>query len=170
MAIVLEAILGLMILASFFVAYMSARTWRIYQVILAEFVFLGIVVFFYMGARTLATLQAWGNLVQTRTTELANLEKQVEQIYTQGGLDATGKQLGGIKRLRVELTRLASDRGGVITDAAVAGVKDGVVQLTLKSPDHGLAVNSVVFAFDQLPIAEGGRYRGEFKVVGVGEG
>ena len=47
---------------------------------------------------------------------------------------------------------------------AVDGVKDGAVQLTLKSPNHGLVPNTVLFAFDQGNLEEGGRYRGEFKV------
>ena len=79
MAIVLEIVLGLMILASFFVAYMSARTWRIYQVILAEFVFLGIVAFFYLGARTLATLQELGR-VYVRLKEPKSAQPILEKV------------------------------------------------------------------------------------------
>ena len=54
-------------------------------------------------------------------------------------------------------------------DAAVDSAKDGVVQLTLKSPNHGLVADTLVFAFDQLTPAEGGHYQGEFKVVTVAE-
>lgn len=167
MALVLEIVLGVMILASFYVAYMSARTWQIYQVVLVVFVFLGTVVFFYLGARTLATHRAWGELVRQQQTELTSLEKQKRQVVEEGGADANGKNVKGIRPLRKDLEKLATDRGGVLVDAAVAGVKDGVVQLTLKSPDHGLVPDSVLFAFDQAPFEEGGRYRGEFKVVTV---
>jgi hypothetical protein len=170
MALVLEIVFGLMILASFYVAYRSARTWQIYQVVLVVFVFLAAAVFFYMGARTLATHQAWGALVKQRQTELANLEQQKQRIGDEGGPDANGKNVKGIRQLRKDLERLATDRGGVLVDVAVVGVKDGLVQLTLKSPEHGLVANSVLFAFDQIPFEEGGRYRGEFKVAAVAEG
>ena len=58
----------------------------------------------------------------------------------------------------------------MLRDVEVAGVKDGAVQLKFKSPDHGLVVDSVVFAFDQAPYEQGGRYVGEFKVTAVAEG
>lgn len=169
MALVLEVILGLVIVASFVVAYMSARTWPIYQVILAEFVFLGAVAFFNLGALTLATHRAWRTLVQQREAELATVEKQKQEIVEGGGQDPNGQPSKGIKQLKDDLFKLAVDRGGVLYDAAVEGVKDGVVQLTLKSPNHGLSANDVLFAFDQGPFEEGGRYRGEFKVASVGE-
>ena len=50
MALVLEILLGVAILASFGIAYFSARTWRIYQVLLAEFLFLALVGFFWLSA------------------------------------------------------------------------------------------------------------------------
>ena len=63
MDLILPIVLGVLILASFFVAYMSAKTWQVYQVVLVVFIFLGTVAFFYLGARTLATHKAWGELV-----------------------------------------------------------------------------------------------------------
>jgi len=169
MALVLEITLGLMILASFFVAYMSARTWPIYQVILAEFVFLASIAFFYLGARTMATHNAWRSVVKRTETELANVDKQIREISAGGAPDANGEPSKGIKQLQEDLHKLAIDRGGVIYDVAVEGVKEGAVQLTLKSPNHGLVANAVVFAFDEAPFEEGGRFQGEFKVSTVAE-
>jgi hypothetical protein len=170
MALVLEILLGVMILASLVIAYFSARTWPIYQAVLVAFVFLGIVAFFYLGARTLATHKAWGELVKQKQQDLQGLEQQTKQILETGGPDANGKQVNSVRQMRKELGKLATDRGGVLTDGEIAGVKDGTVQLKLKSPDHGLQANSVVFAFDQTPFEQGGRYAGEFKVTAVTEG
>ena len=169
MALVLEIVLGLMILASFFVAYMSTRTWPIYQVVLVEFIFLGSVTFFYLGARTLATHKAWRTVVQTYEKQLETVEKQTQDMR-EGISDPSGQvTTKGIRQLKDQLAKLAMDRGGVFYDVAVEGVKDGVVQLTFKSPNHGLAPNSVLFAFDQARFRDGGRYQGEFKVASVAE-
>jgi hypothetical protein len=171
MALAFEIVLGVLILASFFVAYMSSRTWPIYQVILAEFVFLAAIAFMYLGARTLATHNSWRKLVKDRDAQLADLERQIKETREGGPVDPTsGKATPpGVRQLRDQLHRLAIDRGGVMYDVAVDGVKDGSVQLTLKTPDHGLVANTVLFAFDQGNLDEGGRYRGEFKVTTAAE-
>jgi hypothetical protein len=170
MALVLEILLGVAILASFFIAYMSARTWPVYQVVLLVFVFLGGVAFFYLGARTLATHRAWGTLVNNQKAEIERIETQTKELREGGPADAEGVRTPkGIRQLQQDWQKLTFDRGGVIYDAAVDGVKDGVVQLTLKSADHGLTVGTVAYAFGQGAIAEGGRYLGEFKVSLVGE-
>jgi hypothetical protein len=170
MALVLEILLGVAVLASFYVAYMSAKTWQVYQVVLIVFVFLSAVVFFNMAALTLATHRAWRTAVKQRESELASVTKQIQEIQGDGPVDANVPAPKGIRQLKQELQKLATDRGGVFYDVAVAGVKEGVADLTLKSPEHGLVPGSVLFAFDQAKAEEGGRYQGEFKVVAVGEG
>jgi hypothetical protein len=169
MATVLLVIFGLAILASFFVAYMSAKNWPIYQAVLVAFVFLGTVVFFYLGARTLATHRAWRNVVKNQQNELARIESQL--LPLRGGLSPEGPAVPGeIPRLKQELALLTSVRGGAYFDVAADSPKDNVVQLTFKAPEHGLVPNTVLFAVDQKPFAEGGRYLGEFKVVAAPEG
>jgi hypothetical protein len=168
MGMVLLVILGVAILASFFVAYMSAQNWPIYQAVLVVFIFLGAVVFFYLGVRTLATHKAWRNLVQRRQEELANWESQI--LPLRGGISPQGQAVEGeIPRLKNELEKVTNVRGGVYYDVT-ADVKDKVVQLTFKAPEPGLVPNTVLFAFDQKPRSEGGRYLGEFKVVAAPEG
>ena len=170
MALVLEIVLGLMILASFFVAYMSAKTWQIYQAVLVAFIFLGSVAFFYLAARTLATHNAWRTLVNRTKTELETIQKQTQQTVEGGPANAEGqREPKGIRQLQQDMQRYAVDRDGVIYDVTVDEAKDGVLQLTLKSADHGLAANSVVFLFDDAALAEGGGYRGEYKVVAIGD-
>jgi hypothetical protein len=171
MALVFEILLGVMILASFFVAYKSASTWPIYQVILAELVFLGSIGFMYLAARTLATQTAWRNAVKTKQADLTRIEGEIKQIVEGGPADPTSGQPNpkGIRQLQQQLAKLAVERGGVLYDVAVEGVKDGTVQLKAASPEHGLVANSVVFAFDQSKFAEGGRYHGEFKVTTAAE-
>lgn len=169
MDLILPIVLGLMILASFFVAYMSAKTWPIYQAVLVAFILLGTVAFFYLGARTLATHKAWGELVRRLEQETQTAQQQTLELVG-GEQNAQGQPVEGvIPQLKHELEILVSNRGGALFDVAVDSVKDGVAQLTLGSPEHGLVPNMVLFAFDGLPLAEGGRYLGEFKVVAAAE-
>src|ERR1700681_3001900 len=112
MPLVLEILLGLMVLASFFVAYMSAKTWQVYQVVLVVFVFLGTVVFFYMAALTLATHRAWRTAVKQRETELANVTRQIQETQGDGPIDPNAPPPKGIRQLTQELQKLAADRGG----------------------------------------------------------
>ncbi len=170
MDLILPIILGLMILGSFFVAYMSAKTWQVYQVVLVVFIFVGTVVFFYMGARTLATHKAWGELVRRLDQETQTAQAQTIELLG-GEQNAQGQAVEGIvPRLKQTLEVLVSNRGGVLYDVVLDGVKDGVLQLTLKSADHGLVPDTVFFVFDGPAVAEGGRYLGEFKVVAAEAG
>jgi hypothetical protein len=169
MSLVLEILLGVAILASFIVAYMSARTWPIYQVLLAVFLFLGIVAFFYLAARTLKTHDAWRKVVNNATAELERLEKDTATLSGGGPLNEQGvPEPKGIRQLQQDLQKLTIDRGAALFNVTLDGVQDGIMQLTLPSANHGLAPGNVVFAFSQTPLSEGGRYLGEFKVASVG--
>ncbi len=170
MALVLEILLGVAILASFGIAYMSARTWPIYQVVLVVFLFLGLVGFFYLSARTLKTHDAWRKLVNRTKADIVRVEQETEVVRNGGEPNAEGVvEPKGIRQLQQDLQKLAMDRGGVIYGVPVDGVTDGVVQLTLASPTHGLAPGMVAFVFSEVPKEEGGRYLGEFKVTEVGD-
>ncbi len=170
MALVLEILLGVAILASFFIAYMSARTWPIYQVVLVAFLFLGTVTFFYLSARTLKTHDSWRKVVNNARAEVERLERDTKLILEGTQPDAEGViDPKGIRQLQQDMQKLTIDRGGVLYGVPVDGVADGVVQLTLASTDHGLEPGMVTFVFNEVPRAEGGRYLGEFKVTQVGD-
>jgi hypothetical protein len=169
MELLVPILLGVIILASFFVAYLSAQSWPVYQVVLVVFVLLGGVVFFYLGARTLATHESWGKKVVELRQQIQASEQERLQLIG-GEQDQTGQlQPGVIPRLRRELEVLVSDRGGALYDVPVESVKNDTATLTMPRPDHGLVANSVVFVFDQIAPSEGGRFLGEFKVVAAAE-
>ena len=170
MDLILPIVLGALVLASFVIAYMSSKTWQVYQAVLVVFIFLGTVAFFILGARTLATHKSWGELVGNMEREIQTNEQQTLELRGRDQ-NAQGQNVPGvIPQLKQTLEILVSNRGGVMYDVAVDNVKDGVAQLTLKAPEHGLVPNSVLFAFDGTPAAESGRYLGEFKVVTAAEG
>ncbi|MEX2114549.1 MAG: hypothetical protein WD845_15245 [Pirellulales bacterium] len=170
MALVLEILLGLAILASFFIAYMSARTWPIVQVVLVAFLFLGTVAFFYLSARTLKTHDAWRKVVNNAKAEVERLQRDTKLLVEGAEPNAEGLvDPKGIRQLQQDMQKLTIDRGGVLYGVPVDSVTDGVVQLTLPSTVHGLEPGMVVFAFSEVPRQEGGHYLGEFKVTQVGD-
>ncbi len=169
MALVLEILLGVLILASIGIAFLSARNWPIYQAVLVVFIMIGSAVFFYLGARTLATHNAWGKYVKERQDELARIESDTRNLVD-GVPESPGvPAVKGLKQLQADLEKLIVNRGGALFEVAVEGVKDGVVQVKFAGPTHGLVPGNIVFAFDEAPKDQGGRYRGEFKVESVSE-
>jgi hypothetical protein len=166
MGTVLEIVVLLLILASFFLAYMGCKTWPIYQVVLVWFVFAASVGFVYMGARTLKTHQSW------RSAALA-WQKAVDEVQKENVLLQEGIENGaeivepGIEQLEAELHRAVVDRGTVWFRAKVDRIdpKTGVGELTIEKPEpHDIVTKMVLFIFDQQGVAEGGKYLGEFKV------
>jgi hypothetical protein len=134
MAYVLLGILVLGLFASFFIAYMSSQTWPIYQTVLVVFVFIGALVFFYLGARTLATHKNWRNQYNRNREQVAQLEAQILPLT--GGVEKQGTGLeGDIPRLKHELALAINARsGGVYYSVKAASQQNGVLQLTLSPP------------------------------------
>ena len=80
MDLIFPIVLGALVLASFFIAYMSSKTWQVYQAVLVVFIFLGTVAFFILGARTLATHKSWGELVRRTEQEIQTNEQQILEL------------------------------------------------------------------------------------------
>jgi hypothetical protein len=166
MATVLEVFALLLVLASFFLAYMATKSWRIYQVVLVWFVFAAAMATVYLSARTLKTHQAWGST-------LAAWQKAVDEVQRENARLQGGEENGaeivepGIDQLRSELHRTVVGRGTIWFNVSVDKIdpKTGVAELTIERPQpHDIQAKMVLFAFQQKPVAEGGKYMGEFRV------
>ncbi len=166
MGTLLEAVFVLAILASFGLVYMSSKTWRIYQVILAEFVFLAAVTFSYLAVRTLKTQQAWREADAAWHIAVDKIEQQNRDLLA-GKHEQNRVVEDGIEQLNAELQRLANERGSAWFNAAPEKINpdSGVCQLAIEAPDpHEIAPKTVLFVFEEQPAENGGRYLGEFKV------
>jgi hypothetical protein len=131
MAYVLLGILVIGLFASIYVAVMSSKTWPIYQTVLVVFVFIAAMVFFYFGARTLKTHQAWRQLYKNNLAQAEQLEAQILPLT--GGVDPQGHSVAGdIPRLEQELSQAVRARGGgVFYNVKATGLADGVLSVTL---------------------------------------
>lgn len=134
MAYVLLGILVLGLLASIYIAVMSSKTWPIYQTVLVVFVFIAAMVFFYLGARTLKTHQAWREAYNRNLAQAEQLESQILPLT--GGVDLQGTGLvGDIPRLKHELSLAVHSRGGgAFYNVKATGLADGVLSVTLAPP------------------------------------
>ena len=166
MGTVLEVFALLLVLVSFFLAYMASKTWRIYQVILVWFVFAASLAMVYLSARTLKTHQSWRSTYQAWQKAVNEVER--ENALIQGGVEE-GAQIvePGIDQLKSELHRAVVGRGSIWFVANVDKIdpKSGTGELTIESPQpHDIVTKMILFAFQRQTVAEGGKYLGEFKV------
>ncbi len=134
MAYVLLGILVLGLVASIYIAVMSSKTWPIYQTVLVVFVFIALMAFFYLGARTLKTHQAWREAYNRNVAQAEQLESQILPLA--GGMDPQGVSVtGDIPRLKHELSMAVRSRGGgVFYNVKATGLADGVLSVTLAPP------------------------------------
>lgn len=124
------------------------------------------IAFLYFAMRTLSTVNAWRTAHNT-------LVKKIEQ-EEQKTLELTGKLGGatrGILQAKRELHEVLVGRGRVWRNVAPGAIDPtGAVSVSVEDPQpHQIAENLVLYVFDDRPIAEGGRYLGEFKVAQVAE-
>ena len=159
MGSILQIAVLLAVLAAFVLAFLSFKTMRIYNIILMVLVFFATLCFTYMAARTLKTHESWMSIAKAKEVELATLEKKSEEL-AKGIVDKT-QPAQGVRQLKLELHRIAIDRGGVWYDVSTEKIKadTGAVTVSIDSPDpHGLVEKMVVFVFDA------NQYLGEFQV------
>jgi hypothetical protein len=171
MGVVLEIFALLLILASFFLGYMASKSWRVYQVLIAWFVFAASVAMVYLSARTLKTHQSWRSTAQSWQKAVDEVERENARI--QGGVEEGAEIIEpGIDQLKAELHRVVVGRGTVwfrVTPEKI-DPQTGVGTLTIDSPSpHDIVKNMVLFAFQQEPVAQGGKFLGEFKIT-AGDG
>ncbi|REK06766.1 MAG: hypothetical protein DWQ37_22235 [Planctomycetota bacterium] len=136
MAYALLGILAIALLASFIVAFVSSKTWPIYQTVLVAFIALFAVIFFFLSAQTLSTHKNWRERYQQAQQQLENYESQL--VTLRGGLSPDGRAVAGeVPELRHELAVITRERGGVFYSADVENIEDNVVSLKLNRDQRG---------------------------------
>lgn len=135
--------------------------------VLAGFIFVACLVFFYSAARTLQTHASWRQKANT-------LESQLNQTLANNEVLVEGDQNNpGILQLSVELHDLVVDRGRVWYGAMPGAIDDtGATSVTIADPvPHGISGNSLLYVFEQSTTdpERNGTYLGAFKVAGVTE-
>lgn len=119
--------------------------------------------FFYMSARMLKTQKYWSDLALKHEAAINTLQKEDDE------------KLAEIDQVRAELNKLTVDRQRVWynCDPQVdINRQTGAVTVkaTIDQPNpHGVANNSILYAFEEAPTVQKGRYLGVFKVTAVAD-
>jgi len=121
-------------------------------------------VLFYMAARTLKTHQHWRELA-------GRLEQKIDQVRQDNVRLAEGApNAPGIRQLRVALNKLLVDRRRMwrncqpnVSIDREAGTAAVTLQTEQTAP-HGIAPNTVLYAFEQSNAEKQGHYLGQFNV------
>lgn len=139
----------------------------IWNKVLIGLIFAASLGFLVLGARALKTRQYWGEAAE-------KLQADIEAANAEGALLEDGDESTmGVRDAQVAVHELLVDRGRVWRNCghgAVVATGQGVsLKVTTDRPDpNGIAVNSVLFIFEQKPVKDGGAYLGEFTVTGKG--
>ena len=129
--------------------------------------------FFYMSARMLMTQKNWSIRAQQYARKIEELQKE-DKLIEQGG-DVGGQFQPGIDQVRAELNKLTVDRQRVWykCDPQVSVNRQthtATIKVTIDQPNpSGIANKSILYAFEDVPAAQQGRYLGEFKVTAVSD-
>ncbi|MFH1919373.1 MAG: hypothetical protein ABIP48_05730 [Planctomycetota bacterium] len=133
----------------------------IWNKVLTGLILLASVGFFILGARALKTHEYWRTQAKQLEQELAT------EIETHADLSEQVRQVG------LALHEQLVDRGRTWRECRVQPNpqmgQSGVAAVAVEYPaPHQIAPKSVLWIFDDLPVENGGRYLGQFEVVGVG--
>jgi hypothetical protein len=186
----LYVLLGL-VLASFVIAYFSARTWHWGHVIVVVGICLATFGFIILAAETLRINNVYRSAITRKSSELEKLttrndalEKGTEdpniiaelrsEQEPEVKIPEEAESIRGLDELDHEILLATRVRGRVWRKVTPAGVDQAGVKVTIPAP-AGLKAETVVYLFEegaaQLPAADGAprgkQYLGEFQVKDV---
>ena len=113
-------------------------------------------------------------LAPSSTRKKSRTCKDEDKIIEEGG-NVNGQLQPGIEQVRAELNKLTVDRQRVWykCDPQVSVKRDthtATIKVTIDQPNpSGIANKSILYAFEDVPAAQQGRYLGEFKVTAVSD-
>jgi hypothetical protein len=176
--------LGVAVLLSFFASFLSAKTWKIGQILLVFMLIVSAGFFWFLAAAAMKVQASHGKRMNDLEAKLATEQKILEVLRDGSGSTRNDESvlatlqseneafLAGLRQLEVELHNVTYGRGRVWTDVKPnPPAADGTTSVAIEKPTpHGLHPNSIVYVFEQGTVAEGAHYLGEFTVKDAGEG
>ena len=191
MALYIQILLLILVLAAFVFAFLGARTWHWGHVIVVLGIFLSTLGFFLLAAETLRINAIYRSQINQLERDLADVKARNEALL-KGTEDPNiiaqlrndeppvlvaedAESMPSLADLDHELLLATRVRGPVWRNVAPAGIdpQTGAVQINIPSPvPAGVKPETVVFVFEEgpapLPAAEGqargAQYLGEFRV------
>jgi hypothetical protein len=152
-------------------AWLSTKSWRWANVVLVFLIVCAASTFGFLAAYTLKVHSAWRSRANEAVVKIER-EETAKREKLDGILDENGQLQGGVRQMSQQVQDLIIRRGPAWFDAQREKTgPDGSSQVTIEAPEpHGVPTQSVVYVFDAVPVSEGGRYLGEFRVTEAGAG
>lgn len=138
----------------------------IWNKVLVGLIFVATIPFVLFAAQALKTHAYWRSNYNAHEERIATLTKQNEELAEGTDSDA------GVRSLKLELHKLMMDRGRIWFNCVKQQVdpQTGAMRLQTSSPKpNGIVTKTVLYAFDETPIEQGGGFLGEFQVSAVAE-
>ena len=148
----------------------------IWNKVLVGCIFAASLAFFVMAARTVRTHEYWRLLA-------VKFQKQIDTVRQESRkLEKGDGDWIGMAKAHLESAKLTSDLGRVWYNCTPkrADAQTGQVSVSIDMPKrsvelgkpetplpHGIADKTILYVFEKTDVQKGGRYLGEFKVVGV---
>lgn len=161
MTLVLQIVLAVALLLALVTVILSAKNWHWSQVVLVLFILLFGTTALFLGAEVYRINRNLRAGIPRLEESLAAAEQEKERLI-KGADDELG-----IRELEHQLQIVTRERGRVWRGATPAGdvANDGSVAVEVPNPKpHGLAKDTIVYAFETGDPAEGMQYLGEFRV------
>jgi hypothetical protein len=155
---------GVLVLAAFVALYLSRDTWRVYHIVIAFFLLVANVVFFYLAARTLDTHRAWRSQVVKFEEMYGQLDQETRKLT--GELDGRGEvvvdrlektkqeMLWTIDDWEMELAEAGYGRGRVLTTGLAS--EDPASGNVYANASEGVTLpkDALVYVFQSKPSPE----------------
>lgn len=174
-------VLVVFFIASSVVAYLGGKRWNAANATLLFFVFWAAFEFLYVSSYTLKLHDRYRSEANELQKSLEDVRKQIAELEfgredkADGDVEDENAGGRGVRSLRHLLHRLTLDRGRVWINCQPESfdAASGRVTIRIETPDpHGIAVDKVLYAFQQGPAGpadKGASYLGQGKVVAVGD-
>lgn len=163
------AIAGIIVILAGVLAWLSYKSWRWANVVLAFLIVCAASTFGYLSAYTLKVHDKWRTLANKQTAEIEK-EEALKQQKIEGVRDETGRLQNGIRQLTRQVQDLIVSRGQAWFDVKPEKIAaDGsAVEVSIDAPEpHGVPPQSIVFVFEADPTSDGAAYLGEFVATDV---
>jgi hypothetical protein len=152
---------GVLILAAFVALFLSRDTWRVYHIVIAFFLLVANVLFFYLAARTLDTHRAWRSQVVKFEEMYGQLDQETNKLS--GELDGRGEVIvdrhekpaetpWSIPDWEAELAEAGYGRGRVLTTVGLPKLNPATGGMLVQAGQPvTLAKDTLVYVFQSQP-------------------
>ncbi len=171
-------LVGVFLFLIFLVAIiMSARTWRGWHIATVCLTFIACLFLVVCAALSVKTHVVWRKLHAETEKNLLAAEQEGEEL-AYGEPDLVKSTQPSLLETKTRLQELLLDRGRIWRNCTPSAPQNNSIVISTVPPDlpqdqvtpNGIGVNTVLYAFKELPAEEGGMkvpavYLGEFKVL-----